>query len=129
MGLYSTIYSSFDRLGPNSIGEFQTKNLESLMDEYWLSPKGELFFLNYADCYQITINDYPKNFLDHIRYESTGSHARMEPYNYNGMLTMYRSCNNQWIEADLYFQNGIVSLVLEQRNTPSNRERPVAGSV
>lgn len=45
MGLYSTVYSSFDKLGVNGIGEFQTKDLESLMEEYWLSPKRRTVFL------------------------------------------------------------------------------------
>jgi hypothetical protein len=123
MGLYSTIYSSFDRLGHDSIGEFQTKDLESLMEEYWLSPMGELFFLNYSGCFEAFVNDYPKNFLDHIRYEATGNHAKMEPCSYNGVLTMYTGRNGDWVEFDLYFQNGIVSLVLDERNTPSKRER------
>lgn len=123
MGLYSTVYSSFDKLGVNGIGEFQTKDLESLMEEYWLSPKGELFFLNYSECFQAFVNDFPKNFLDHIRYEPTGSHAKMEPCTYNGQLTMYTGRNNEWFEADLYFQNGIVSLILDKRYTPFKRER------
>lgn len=99
------------------------------MEEYWLSPKGELFFLNYSGCFQAFVNDFPKNFLDHIRYETTGSHAKMEPYKYNGLLTMYTGRHDNWIEADLCFQDGIVSLILEKRHTPSKRERLAAGSV
>lgn len=129
MGLYSIIHSSFNRLGVEFLGEFQTKDLESLMEEYWLSPSGELFFLNYSGCFEAFVNEFPKNFLDHIRYEPTGSHAKLEPCAYNGVLTMYTGRNDMWIEADLYFQDGIVSLILDKRHTPSKRERPAAGSV
>jgi len=118
MGLYSTIYSSYEKLGPDFIGEFQTKNLESLMDEYWLSPKGELFFIDYKDCFTVSQNKFPKNFLDTIERRPTGTNAKMTPVNYTGELTMYKSYRGEWIETELMFEDGKVSLILEQEIIP-----------
>lgn len=118
MGLYSIIYSSYEALGLDFLGDFQTKDLESLLDEYWLSPAGELFLIDYDNCFTASPQRFPKNFLDVIDWQSTGTHAKMKPISYTGSLTMYRTACEKWIEAELEFENGKVSLVLDQQITP-----------
>lgn len=118
MGLYSIIYSSYEALGPDFLGDFQTKDLESLLDEYWLSPAGELFFIDYKDCFTASPQRFPKNFLDVVDWQSTGVNARMKPVSYTGALTMYKTSNQEWIETELAFENGKVSLVLDQQIIP-----------
>lgn len=48
MGMFDTIYCSYD-LGTSFYGRsLQTKGLECLMVEYWLDPAGQLFEIDYS---------------------------------------------------------------------------------
>ena len=47
MGMYDTIRSSYD-LGPGFQKELQTKDLECLMVDYWISPSGRLYEIDYS---------------------------------------------------------------------------------
>lgn len=49
MGMFDTIHSSYSKFK----GEFQTKDLDCLMRDYWLSPKGELYEIDYRDSQDI----------------------------------------------------------------------------
>lgn len=121
MGLFSTIYNSYIPLGMDFIGDFQTKDLQCLMDEYWISPSGELFLISYSNCFRAIANEYPKNFLDVLSWESTGLNGCISPCDETGVVNIYTSCDGQWKEADLYLKKGRISLILNQKREPLSR--------
>ena len=57
MGMFDTVRSSYD-LGPGFSKDLQTKDLECCMCEYWISPAGELFEVDYSGTHDFV--DVPK---------------------------------------------------------------------
>jgi hypothetical protein len=97
MGLFSTIYSSY-RLEPSLCdGFFQTKDLTNLLDEYWLSPDGELFRISFP---------YKLNLSGKI------ARGRVEPFDLDGSITVISLDNQANDRQQWTFSGGKLSEVL-----------------
>ena len=95
MGMFDTIRSSID-LGPSFwYRDLQTKDLECLMNEYWISPSGQLYEIDYshtADFVEFGEDDPrydPKrNFLN-FGWIPNGQHGRVRPVYITRTIEVY----------------------------------------
>ncbi len=112
MGLFDTIRSSFD-LGPEFTEvELQTKDLDSTMDHFWISPDGVLYLIDYrgtSDLEKIDEDDPEYNeklsFLN-FKWVKNGKHGKVKPYLITKYVTAYTRCGDKRIEVKLHFKYG-----------------------
>jgi len=81
MGMFDTIRSSYD-LGPGFHKDLQTKDLECMMHNYWITPAGQLYEIDYS---------YTQSFVgggDRL-YQPNGNHGRVTPVYFTGIITVY----------------------------------------
>lgn len=100
MGLFSEVINSCQDLGPEFLGVLQTKDLESMMDTYWLAPDGHLY----------RINDDSTWTLAEDAFETipTGLRGRVEPYRIYGRVRFTDGPH----EAVAWFEDGLLKQVL-----------------
>ena len=90
MGMYDTVRSSYN-LGPELTEcELQTKDLDLLMEDYWISPVGELFTINYAGTADLVPDPECKRQFWPYKWEPNGNHGRVLPSNHTGDVRLYR---------------------------------------
>jgi hypothetical protein len=112
MGMFDTIRSSYD-LGPKFTDvELQTKDIDSTMDHFWISPDGVLYLIDYhgtSDLKEIDKNDpeYSEklSFLN-FKWVPNGNHGKVKPYFITKYITAYTISNNERIEVKLHFRDG-----------------------
>jgi hypothetical protein len=110
MGLFSVVINSSNILGSEFAGSLQTKELESLMDYYWLSPTGQLFRIDYGDSYELEFERDESGFLAPNK-KSTGKNGRIRPYRMHG-LVRFTTTQDEALEAVTWFSSGILQQVL-----------------
>ena len=77
MGMFDTIHCSFD-LGPSFHNRsLQTKDLYNEMMEYWLSPSGELYELDFAGTQAFVLKKEPVYPYERIIWEKSGCHGKV----------------------------------------------------
>lgn len=89
MGLFSTVINHCPLLGEGLMGELQTKDLENLMDYYWLSPDGHLYLIDLADCFELNVNSQADKWNEKFCYEKTGKRGRVKPYKRTFIARLY----------------------------------------
>jgi hypothetical protein len=114
LGLYSTVLNTCPDLGPEFLGELQTKELESLMDTYWLATDGCLYRVEDGDAYDLELveheaGDFP---FPHFKPVPTGRHGRLKPYRKSGTIRFTALHQGQTLEAVTYFKVGKLNAVL-----------------
>lgn len=107
MGLFSYVINSCDALGPELIGTIQSKDLESLMDTYWLSPDGQLYLINDNATWTFADDGKPQTPLDN-RIVPTGDRGRVSPYRIYGKVRFTDGPH----EAIAWFEDGLLKTVL-----------------
>lgn len=86
MGMFDTVYSSYN-LGKEFTNiELQTKSLNCFLDNYWISPNRELFIFQYDKCYKMVKSK--TNYFG-FDWEKTGENGVIKPYYYTGGLEAY----------------------------------------
>ena len=115
--MYDTIRSSYD-LGPGFRKDLQTKDLECCMCDYWISPAGQLFEIDYSgtqDFVEIPEEERvsPWNLFKSV---PNGYHGRVTPI--TKLFKIVEVCPSVW---DAYyapfprklilFDNGIIQSV------------------
>jgi len=110
MGLYSEVINSCEALGPELLGLIQTKDLQSLLDTYWLSPKGELYRINDDSTWT-----FREELIAHERSNPfsldivpTGKKGSVRPYKIYGKIRFTNGPN----EAVTWFEGGLLKQVL-----------------
>lgn len=83
MGMYDTIHCTYD-LGPGFWRKsLQTKDLNCGMSEYWLSPIGELYEIDYSDT---------QDFVDGsntLLWRPNGIHGKVRPHLITTTIEVY----------------------------------------
>ena len=88
--MYDTVRSSYN-LGPELTEcELQTKDLDLLMEDYWISPAGELFTINYARTADLVPDPECKRQFWPYKWEPNGNHGRVTPSLHTGDVRLYR---------------------------------------
>jgi hypothetical protein len=84
------------------IHELQTKSLNNFLDSFWISPNGELYFIDYEDCFRMVKSTNNSYGFD---WTSTGKNAKLKPYYYSGIVYAYTASiykpNNFLFEFEL----------------------------
>jgi len=98
MGMFDTIRSSYD-LGPGFKKDLQTKDLECCMCDYWISPSGQLFEVDYSgtqDFIDIPKEErkFPWNVFKSV---PNGRHGKVKPVILFRVIEVYPA---QW---DCYY--------------------------
>jgi hypothetical protein len=113
MGLFSTVYNQCQMLGDEFIGELQTKDLENALDSYWLSPGGDLFMLDWKDCFWMELNEKAEKWHEKIVYKTTGKKGRIIPYRRSFVGRFYpASIEEEWKEVYAFFRYGQLQEIL-----------------
>lgn len=99
MGLFSEVYNSCTRFGPEFMGILQTKELRSLLDFYWLSPSGCLYKVDYQG-------------VDLSSGECVARSGSVRPYCVTSVLRLMNIYEGQYKEVFVYFRLGEVQAVL-----------------
>lgn len=111
--MFSTVYNQCETLGDGLMGELQTKDLESMMDYYWLSPDGCMFLIDTSPCFAATgLNTSPDNPFPLFEWEPTGVRGRLHPYRRNFIARFYTSRSGEWKEAHAFFKVGKLNMLL-----------------
>jgi hypothetical protein len=121
MGMFDTIKSSYD-LGPGYQKELQTKDLDSLMNQYWIDPLGRLFLIDdshTADFVELKEGDDGYNpdrlFLNFI-WVTNGIHGKVRPVYHYGVVEVYPSvwdCKySPYPSCKIFFRYGIIEEVV-----------------
>lgn len=117
MGLYSIVLNTCPRLGEEFLGELQTKELESLMDTYWLTTDGCLYLIDDSDTYTLEPSGFcsaetkdPSFPLYHTKL--TGRRGRLKPYRRTGVIRFTASSKGQVLEVVTFFRDGRLDAVL-----------------
>jgi hypothetical protein len=108
MGMFSTVYNQCETLGEGLMGELQTKDLESMMDHYWLSPNGCLFLIDTSPCFRAERNPNPENPFMFFEWKPTGIRGRLRPYRRNFIARFYTANK----EAHAFFRVGKLNMLL-----------------
>ena len=80
MGMYDTVRSSYD-LGPGFRKDLQTKDLECCMHEYWISPAGQLFEIDYSGTqdFEEIPEEERKSPWNLFKSVPNGTHGKVRP--------------------------------------------------
>ena len=111
--MFSTVYNQCEMLGQELLGELQTKDLESVMDYYWLSPNGCLFLIDTSPCFRAELNPNPENPFAFFEWKPTGIRGRLKPYRRNFIARFYTArSSGDWKEVHAFFRVGRLSMLL-----------------
>lgn len=105
MGMFSTVLNSCEKIGPDMLGELQTKDFENVMDYYWLDPNGCLFLLDYSNCFDLEVDKDSCSWLNFLKYEPTGVRGKIKPYRRTLIARLY-TANGGWKEVHALFELG-----------------------
>ena len=113
MGMFDTIRSSYD-LGPGFWNrDLQTKDLVCMLSEYWISPNGELFEIDYSG----TVDWGPD-----LKTVSNGNRGKVRPVIITGEIEVYPTNWDvkyaPYPRKRLYIDHG--KLIKHEDSTPRN---------
>lgn len=110
MGMFSTVINSCQALGSELTGTLQSKDLESLMDTYWLSPDGQLYLVDDSATWTFRQDidwSEPSSVIGGAT-TATGKKGRVRPYRIYGKVRFTDGPR----EAVCWFENGLLKQVL-----------------
>ena len=101
MGMFDRIYNSYEFTHPILNNTLQTKDISGFMDDYWLSPSGQLFWIDYTATYDFDGADWKpvKN--------SNNGHIR--PYLLTKSIRVLPEIDSHYdVEGRLEFKDGLL---------------------
>ena len=101
MGLFSTVYNSCEAFGPDFLGELQTKDLECLMDYYWISPRGDGY-----GAFEEGLQE------DGFHRRRVGCKVALRPYYATVLVRLYGIKDSRFVEASGFFRLGRLTQVI-----------------
>jgi len=115
MGLYDTVRSSYD-LGPGWLNkELQTKDLDCCMCEYWISPEGQLFEIDYSGTQDFVLTEEDTTIIPRIKYTPNGNHGKVRPVFAFKVVELYPAKWDahyaKWPSCHVHFWDGMIKEV------------------
>lgn len=115
MGMFSEVINQCSMLGDDFIGVLQTKDLECLMDSYWLAPDGRLYRIDDSGTWILKSGDFQVDGLPMFKCIPTGEKGHIRPYRKYGVVRFTaRAQSGDYVEAVTWFDNGVLERVLCQ---------------
>lgn len=116
MGMFDTVRSSYD-LGPGWLNkDLQTKDLECFMNEYWISPAGQLFEIDYSGTQDFVITEREDDdLLSMFKTRSNGNRGVVRPVFAFKVVELYPakwdSHYAKWPSCHVHFWDGMIKEV------------------
>jgi len=115
MGMYDTVRSSYD-LGPGWLNkDLQTKDLECCMSEYWISPEGQLFEIDYSGTQDFVLTENDTTIIPRIKYIPNGNHGKVRPVFAFKVVELYPAKWDahyaKWPSCHVHFWDGMIKEV------------------
>lgn len=112
MGMFDTVVSSYDLGERFTHTRCQTKDIDNTMSEYWISPAGQLYLIDYsytADFVELKEGDDGYNdkiSLFNFQWVPNGTHGKVSPFYLTKYITIYPERRDDAIR--LHFRYGIL---------------------
>lgn len=113
MGLYSSVINYCPALGPEFMGVLQTKQLDCMMDLYWLAPDGLLYKIDDSSTWTLepsSVQDWLIGLP--VRRVSTGAKGRVTPFRKSGVVRFTTDHQGEILETAVHFKVGQLTGVL-----------------
>ena len=117
MGMFDYVKSSYD-LGEDFACPCQTKDIENClggtMTQYWISPSGQLFMIDYSHTADFVEDPNPNPKFPFMKFHwvPNGAHGRVSPIYLTKYVTIYpEKWDGHWKERPevmIHFKNGVV---------------------
>jgi len=108
MGMFDTVKSSFDLGEEFTNTQLQTKGLMCAMNDYWISPSGELFLIDESPAVDVVFDDSCP--WTNLRWEPNGNHGKITPKYITDYIEVYpaqwEGSWQDWPTCGIYFKNG-----------------------
>lgn len=126
MGMFDTVRSSYPIFGCPWDHDLQTKSLDCIMAEYWISPSGQLYEVDYSgthDWVEKAVEDR-KGPFDRFTTIPNGQHGRVRATRYWGHMHVTADREKDW-ERTIVFEDGILVAGVGGDTTISRRQSPL----
>lgn len=117
MGMFDYVKSSYD-LGEDFACSCQTKDIENClggtMTQYWISPSGQLFMIDYSHTADFVEDPNPNPKFPFMKFHwvPNGAHGRVSPIYLTKYVTIYpEKWDGHWKERPevmIHFKDGVV---------------------
>ena len=127
MGMFDTIRSSYPLIDKETDMELQCKDFDCMMQDYWISPAGQLFEVNFRHAFTCKEKPIPRriNRWDRILWEPNGLNGFVRPDYRTCMARLYGATET---EALVYFKHGLIRDVTLCPIRPlSGAQKPLQG--
>jgi hypothetical protein len=109
MGMYDNVRNSYKPLGKDFLGQNQTKDIGSTMSQYWISPGGNLYLIDYSDTADLV--EVEDGFLN-FHWVPNGTHGKVTPCSITSYVVIYpEGWRGDWFSMPrcrIHFRDGIV---------------------
>jgi len=107
MGMYSTIINTSELLGPEFIGNIQTKSFDNMMELYWIAPDGSIYRVDDSETWTLSFEQgkWPRRV-------PTGQRGRVTPFCYSGIAVVTSVVNGSYHRAGAMFLSGRLVMAL-----------------
>ena len=115
MGMFDTVRSSYPLISPESDRELQTKDLDCLMENYWISPAGQLYRIDLCAAFDREVvreelRERPWHFVQWVR---NGRHGTLSACDHTALVTLYPAQPHQpWAEVQVLMDRGVIREVI-----------------
>ena len=100
MGMFDRIYNSYSFTNPILNNTLQTKDISGVMDDYWLSPSGQLFWIDYTATY---------DFAEDWRPVKNSNNGHVRPYFMTKSINVLPEIDGHYdLEGRLEFKDGLL---------------------
>lgn len=115
MGMFSEVINQCSVLGDDFTGVLQTKDLDCLMDLYWLAPDGSLYRIDDGGTWTLELDEPKATGLPMFKTVPTGLKGRIKPYRKFGTVRLTtRAESGKYVETVAWFEDGVLQRVLCQ---------------
>jgi len=124
MGMFDTVRSSYPLIDPEADLELQTKDLDCLMNQFWISPVGQLYRVEFCSAYDAVeiseeLRQSPWQMIQWLR---NGKHGSVTPDYRSALIRLYPGrvmADQQWREVKVYLRHGNVVEILRDQISQS----------
>ena len=89
MGMFDEIRNGYKQLGVEFQGVLQTKDLDNMMDWYYIDPSGQLYYVDYSGTQDFSVNEDSKFPL--LNHTPNGNHGKVMACDFTGSVVVYPS--------------------------------------
>ncbi len=129
MGMFDRITNTYYKLGPQFYKtRLQTKDLDCLMNHYWISPAGELYYIDDSKTVDLVdnpaykeddINVLRKGWVSPYIYVPNGNHGKVSPCYITKTVRVYPEQwdgeYDDWPDRILIFRFGVIEYVVNPK--------------